>query len=398
LLSFNKKKSVRLTAREYIFLRDVLLISVTAFGGPQAHVAMFFKVFVDKQRYLTKDELLELYSLCQILPGPTSTQTITAVGFRKGGAKLAYLTILTWSLPAIIFMTLLGILVNYFSTEGLSTDFTRFIRPMAVSFVAFAAWRMLKVLQTKLAIILAIIAILLGLLISSPYMFPIVLIGSGVIAGLARKFPHEPLQPFKIEWDNLVLYGVVFVGVALLGWLTKSLPIRLFENFYRNGSLVFGGGHVLAPMLFAEFVEFKKYLTSEEFLTGYSIVQSLPGPLFSFASYIGALSMRQYGIGGEIIGAITSSLGIFLPGTFLIFFLIRFWDELKKYSKVRASLEGITAASTGFVVAATFHLFDSVQWNWVNILIMLVVFAGQFFEKIPAFAFIVIGMMAGILL
>ncbi|MCS7004372.1 MAG: chromate efflux transporter [Cytophagales bacterium] len=392
---FKKKKKIPLTAREYVFLRNVLLIAITAFGGPQAHMAMFFKVFVDKQRYLTKEELLELYSLCQILPGPTSTQTITAIGFRKGGAKLAYLTILLWSLPAVIFMTVLGILVNYLAEAGFSKDFTRYIRPMAVSFVAFAAFRMLKVLQTHLAMGLAAVAIILGLLISSPYLFPVVLISAGIIAGIVRKFPHEPLKPFKVEWDNLFLYGAVFIGSALLGWITKSLPIRLFENFYRNGSLVFGGGHVLAPMLFTEFVEFKRYLTAHEFMTGYSIVQSLPGPLFSFAAYIGALSMREYGIVGEVIGAVMSSLGIFLPGTFLIFFFIRFWDELKKYSKVRASLEGITAAGAGFVVSAAFHLFVSIDWNIANLSIVIIVFVGQFFEKIPSVLFVLIGIIAG---
>jgi chromate transporter len=142
--------------------------------------------------------------------------------------------------------------------------------------------------------------------------------------------------------------------------IPEFLPVRLFENFYRNGSLIFGGGQVLTPMLYTEFVQYapKQYLTSEEFLSGYAFVQGLPGPVFSFSSYIGALAMRDYGIVGEIGGAVMSAAGIFLPGTFLIFFMIRIWEGLKKFRPIRASLEGINAASAGLVAAAAVLLLQ----------------------------------------
>src|SRR5690606_6675244 len=166
---------------------------------------------------------------------------------------------------------------------------------------------------------------------------------------------------FKIAWANFLLWGGVLLLAAALGGVTKALPIRLFENFYRNGSLIFGGGQVLTPLLYTEFVQYapKQYLTSEEFLSGYAIAQTLPGPVFSFSSYIGAISMRSYGLGGEILGSLVAAAGIFLPGTFLIFFVIRFWENLKKYRAVRASLEGITAASAGLVAAAAVIMFRS---------------------------------------
>src|SRR5690606_8568514 len=120
------------------------------------------------------------------------------------------------------------------------------------------------------------------------------------------------------------------------GGITQSQPIRIFENFYRNGSLIFGGGQVLVPLLYTEFVEFKKFITSDEFIHGYGMVQAIPGPTFSFSAYVGALSIDGFGIGGRIFGAVMAALGIFLPGTFLIFFVIRFWEQLKKYRLVKA--------------------------------------------------------------
>src|SRR5690606_283744 len=124
---------------------------------------------------------------------------------------------------------------------------------------------------------------------------------------------------------------------------------------------------VLTPMLYTEFVEYKRYLSSDEFLSGYALVQTLPGPVFSFCAFIGSLSMREFGTGGEILGALISSIGIFLPGAFMIFFVIRFWDALKTFRAVRASLEGITAASSGLVITAAILMFQPLENNLLNI-------------------------------
>jgi chromate transporter len=169
------------------------------------------------------------------------------------------------------------------------------------------------------------------------------------------------------------------------------------ENFYRNGSLIFGGGQVLIPLLYTEFVEFKDYLSSEEFLTGYAAVQAVPGPVFSFTSYIGALSMREYGIGGEILGSVIATVGIFLPGTFFIFFVIKFWDQLKKFRIVRASIEGINAASSGMVIAAAFLLFQPLDANLLNMGMIIATFLALMFTKIPPPFIILAGLLAGFL-
>lgn len=382
--------------RYFLFLRDAFWLSITTFGGPQAHIAHFHKILVQKRKYLSEEDLMELNSLCQIIPGPTSTQTLTAIGFKIGGPNLAYLTLLIWILPAVALMTAAAIILSDIQDKSISTAFTRFIQPMAVGFVSYGAYVIsLKTVKTKTGIVIMVLAAVVSYFFQTPYVFPAILLVAGLITAIKyRQQPRLERHKFKIEWSNFILWGGVLVFVALLGAFTKStpelLPIRLFENFYRNGSLIFGGGQVLTPLLYTEFVEFKKYLTSDEFLSGYAFAQSVPGPVFSYSAYIGALSMREYGTFGQIMGAVFSALGIFLPGTFLIFFVIRFWDNLKKYRGVRASLEGITAASSGLVAAAAIIMFQPLDNTVLNFGFTIGTFFLLTFTRVPA-PFIIIG-------
>jgi len=393
------------------FLKDVFLLSVTCFGGPQAHIAHFQNVLVTKRNYITEEELIELNALCQVVPGPSSTQTLSSIGYRLGGAKLAYLTLLIWLLPSVAIMTTAGILINSFAVKHASLEFTRFIQPMAVGFVAYAAYTIiLKTVTTKRGVVIMLLAGIATYLSKSPVVFPLILLVAGLITALNyRAHPRQEKQKFDVSWANFFLWGGVLVFAALLGAATKSfpefLPVRLFENFYRNGSLIFGGGQVLTPMLYTEFVQYapKQYLSSEEFLSGYAFVQGLPGPVFSFSSYIGALAMRDYGVSGEIAGAIMSAAGIFLPGTFLIFFMIRIWDSLKKFRPIRASLEGINAANAGLVVAAAVLLLQpliveqSTSIIATNIGFVMATFLLTAFTKIPSWAIILIGLGCGLI-
>ncbi|WP_276367734.1 chromate transporter [Chryseolinea sp. H1M3-3] len=409
----------------HVFLRDILTLALTAFGGPQAHLAYFNKLLVDKRKYLTEDELMEINSLCQILPGPASTQTLTAIGFKIGGPNLAYLTLLVWILPAVTVMMIAAMIMASIQQKNWSTDFTRFIQPMAVGFVSYGAYTIsLKTIRTKTGLAILIVAAATSYLFQTPFIFPLILLGAGLVTALKYKNqPKEEKQKVVVPWANFLLWINVLIFAAILGAATKSLPVKLFENFYRNGSLVFGGGQVLAPLLYTEFVEVQdgedvnkasklkakikqKYApkplhhptSHNEFLSGYAVVQALPGPVFAFSAYIGALSMRDYGTGGEIIGALMSALGIFLPGTFLIFFVIRFWDSLKKYRAVRASLEGITAASSGLVLASAVILFQPLANTFLNFAFTIVTFGLLTFTKIPSPLIIVGGLVLGFLL
>ena len=386
--------------RYFIFLKDVALLAVTTFGGPQVHLAMFFERFVQKRAYLTEAELLELNALCQILPGPTSTQTVTALGFKIGGPNLAYLTLLIWVLPGVCIMTAAAMGVYYLERQNLSMQFARFIQPMAVGFLAVAGYRIgKKVIKNKVSLGLAIATVLVAYIFRSPFMTPVVIIIGGLTTGLTYR-QHERMdkQPFQIEWANFFLWGGVFLAAAGLGVATQWLPVRLFENFYRNGSLVFGGGQVLTPMLYNEFVAFKHYLTREEFLSGLGLVQAVPGPVFSFASYIGALTVRQDGVNAQLLGSAVATAGIFLPGTFLIFFVYRFWDQLKRYRVVRASLEGVNAASTGLTAAAAIALFEPMLPHWPSVVVVVATVAVLLFTRVPAWVLIGVALLAGVVL
>lgn len=386
--------------RYIIFLRDVLYLSLTAFGGPQAHLAMVIDMMVKKRGYIDEQGLIELYALCQILPGPTSTQTITSLGFRIGGPGLAYLTLLVWMFPAFCIMTGAALAVDFMQEMNISLDFLRFIQPMAVGIVAYSAYRISSsVISSRVGYFLMILSAFISYFLKNPFIFPVLLLAGGAVtASRYKKQPIEEKSGFKVNWTSIFIWLGVMFGAFVLWQLTEWAPIRIFDNFYRNGSLIFGGGQVLVPLLFTEFVEFKKYLTSEEFISGYAFVQAIPGPVFSFSSYVGALSLRDLGIGGQILGAFLATAGIFLPGTFFIFFAIRFWENLKKYRVVKASLEGINAVSSGMVMAATFLLFGSIEPTPINYFLMLGTACIIFFTKIPTPLIIIAGLLVGIIL
>jgi chromate transporter len=386
--------------RYLIFLKDVAFLAVTAFGGPQGHFGMFLDLFVKKRGYLTEEDLIELYALCQVLPGPTSTQTITSLGYKIGGANLAYLTLLVWIFPAFCIMTTLAILVSQAQEFNISLDFLRYVQPIAVGIVAFSSYQIsIKVVNTKLGFLLMAVSAVASFYLKSPYAFPVlILLGGLATTWKYKKQPIEEKEKIKIQWSNLILWVSVLVFAALLGGITKFQPILLFENFYRNGSLIFGGGQVLVPLLYTEFVEFKKLLTSDEFINGYGMVQAIPGPVFSFSAYVGALSVDGVGIGGRILGAAMAAIGVFLPGTFLIFFVIRFWEQLKKYRIVKASLEGITAVSAGMVIAAAFLLFMPMDQTIINYLLMFGTVAAMRFTKIPTPLIVIGGLIFGIVI
>ncbi|UXP33598.1 chromate efflux transporter [Reichenbachiella agarivorans] len=394
--------------RYYIFLKDVIVLAVTAFGGPQAHFGMMLDMLVKKRRYLDEQEFIELHALCQFLPGPTSTQTLTAIGFKVGGPNLAYLTLLVWIIPAFLVMSTAGVMISSLESYDISLEFTRFIQPMAVGIVSYSAFLIIKkVIHTKLAVGLMLMSAVCSFLIRTPYVFPaLILVGGAITAFDYKRHEKEPRNKIEIQWSNFFLWAGVLVGAALVGAVTKWRGIDLFENFYRIGSLIFGGGQVLVPHLYTEFVEFKRYLSSEEFLSGYALVQAVPGPVFSFAGFVGAVSMRDYGITGQYLGGFLSAVGVFLPGAFLIFFVIRFWDELKKFRIVKASLDGINAVSAGMIIAAalllSLPLFNtnmvSTESSYLNIGIIVSTFLVLTFTKIPTPILIIAGLILGIVL
>jgi len=173
----------------------------------------------------------------------------------------------------------------------------------------------------------------------------------------------------------------------------------LFENFYRNGILIFGGGQVLVPLMYTEFVEVKHYLSSSEFLSGFAIQQALPGPTFSFTSFIGTISLgnKGYNIGGQIVGSIVAVIGINLPGLILILFIVPFWEDLKKITRIRNSLSGISAVAVGFMATALILLTKPFGLNFLAYGLMIGTFLLLSFTKIKTPIVIIIGVVLGLI-
>jgi chromate transporter len=391
--------------RYIIFLRDVARLSIIAFGGPQVHLAMFIDLLVKKRRYLKEKDLLELYALCQVLPGPTSSQTITALGFKIGGPSLAYLTLIVWSLPGVSLMILFGLLFFYLENQQISGDFMRFVQPIAVGLVCYAAFRTtMIVVNTRMGVGLMLASVIAAYFFRTPFVFPVVVVLGGLLTAINfRKQPKENHQKVKVKWGNFILFWGVLIFAAILGAITDLRLVKLFENFYRNGSFIYGGGQVLIPVLLTEFVQYKAYLTKDEFLSGYGLSQLAPGPVFSFTAFIGVLAMRDAGLGWQIAGGLVAAAGIFLPGTFIIFFVIRFWEQLKKYRAVKASLEGIHAASSGLVIAGAMLLFEPLRSSELgtpiivlNIIIVFLTTLLLHFTKLSPPLLIFVGLVGGL--
>lgn len=396
--------------RFFIFLKEVFVMSWTAFGGPQAHLALFLKVFVEKRGYLSEDALLEINALCQILPGPTSTQTITGIAFRLGGAGLAYLTLLVWIMPSVSIMILATLLITYFQEQEISFEFARFTHAIAVGFILSAALQISKkIIQTKTAFALMSFSAVVAYFYHPQWFLPILIIFGGFITAMGKfqRYPKIQDKNIKIRWRNLTYFILIFAVLGFFSEFMRSysfgLPFRLAENFYRTGSIIFGGGQVLVPLMLTEFVYIKKLISREEFDLGYNFNQMLPGPTFAFSAFIGAMAMQDFGLWGQVLGGIIASIAIFLPGTLLIFFVIQFWDELKKYRPVRASLEGINAVSVGLIITAvvlmgeTIFTQDTEMILW-DILVVSITFVILQFTRIPAPILVLVGLGFGYLL
>jgi chromate transporter len=380
------------------FLWDVLILAATSFGGPQVHWALFLKRLVHQKAYLTEEELFEIQALCSVLPGPTSTQMITAIGLKRGGSILAYLTLIVWITPAVFIMTAAAYGMTYLANRAI----LQFVLPVGIGLILQAGWMMAqKVIRSPMYVFIFLVTLSLGIAFPSPYIFPLVLVLGGSISSLNfKEFPRQNKHKMVIPWANFNLYWGFLIGLAVLGQLTDYYPIRMFENFYRNGSIVFGGGQVLAPVLYTEFVEFKGLIRSDDFLTGMALSQSLPGPVFALTSYLGVLLMRNYGLFGELAGSAIGALGVFLPGTFLIFFVFRIWGQLKQYRFIRASLAGIQASSVGLTIVAVYTFVSPLIVNGDGVAIAVVL--GSFLlaqsGKFPAIALFSGALLAGYLL
>lgn len=395
------------TSRKLLFLRDVFLFTLSAFGGAQAHISLLLKYFVKDRPYITEAELLELNALAQILPGPASTQTLVGIAYKVGGLRLSILTFLIWIIPSAAVMTFAAISYARFDHKARFVEILKYIQPIALGIVAYGAFNLAKkVLSSQLSWFLAISAVITTLVLRNAYVFPMAILIGGMISSSIETPKEENelrMRLFSnINRKKLISFFAVLMALALLGAIINttspfSLPIRLFENFYRNGILIFGGGQVLVPLMFTEFVQMKHYLNPSEFLSGFALQQALPGPTFSFTSYLSALSMKNfgYGIGGQIAGGLIGVLGINLPGLILVLLIVPFWDDLKKITRIKHSLSGINAVSVGFILAAFILLVRPLGMDLLAFGIIAATFLILNYTRISPPFIVIAGMILG---
>ena len=368
--------------RHIPFLKAVFLHSITAFGGPQAHIGMMMKTFVHKRPYVTEEELMEYNAFCQLLPGASSTQTLTLIGYKRGGVPLAVLTLLIWIFPASILMGALSFLLHYIDQRQMGTDIFKFIPSMAAGFLAFAAFSTFP-LAIKNPITWIIMFISVGttyFLFGQPWVIPTLIIAGGVITNVSRKrIPQLEQKPRKIRWWNFWLFGIIFIAAGIVsemarkdGWPNRK-PINLFENTYRMGSLVFGGGQVLMPMMYEQWSVRPEaikernpdavQIDEKEIYTAMGIVRAVPGPVFSIASFAGGMALKDMGTEMQIIGCLIGMFAIFLPRSLLVLFFFSFWKNLKMCEDVYRLLEGINAVVVGIMIASTFYIMKDISFS-----------------------------------
>lgn len=379
------------------FLKDVLICSLGAYGGPEAHYGVFTDQLVTKKKYLTEEELVELIALTGILPGPSSTQTIVAIGHKVGGPALAFWTMMVWALPVIIVMTVLSFLSQFLEKFNFSNDVLRYIGPMAVGFIIVAAYRIgKKVVKDSLTFSLLIFGAITTYFIRETWVFPLVLIIGGLASVFTSKeenlWTHVKLNP---PWKYLIAFaGFAIFGIAFR-FLFESRIMDLFESFYRYGYLVIGGGQVVIPLMYTELIDINSYMTSQEFLTGFGLVQGLPGPMFSFSAYAGGMAARGQGAFYQVMGAFVSGLGIFLPGLLLIYFIYPMWEKIRSIKGIKVSLKGVTAVAGGLITIAAVILMQRSGFTLDNILVTLVTVALLITKKIPAPVIVLISIILG---
>ncbi len=369
-----------------MFLKDVLICSLGAYGGPEAHYGVFMDQMVVKKKYVTEEEIAELIALTSILPGPSSTQTIVSIGHKVGVPFLAFLTLLVWAVPVLVVMTLLSFVIGYLDTMNIRQDGLRYIGPMAVGFIIVAAFRIgKKVVTSKMALMLLLFGGIPTYFIRQPWIYPVVLVLGGLVS--IRTSQEEDLWnrvSIRPNWSYMIIFAVFALGSLFLSLVSSNTIVHLFENFYRYGYLVIGGGQVVVPLMFSELVEVNQYMTDQEFLTGFGLVQGLPGPMFSFSAYAGGMAAREGGVLSQVLGAVASGIGIFLPGLLLIFFVYPIWERIKEIQGIKVSLQGITAVAGGLIAVAAVILMEKNGFAVDTMLITSFTVMILLTKKIPA--------------
>jgi chromate transporter len=387
--------------RESVFTIFIvfLKLGLTSFGGPIAHLGYFREEFVERKKWIEDRVYADLVALCQFTPGPASSKVGIAIGLAKAGLPGAFAAWVAFTLPSALALLLFAYGVEAFAGD-LNAGWLHGLKVVAVAVVAQAVWGMAKNLtpdapRFTLAIAAAIITFIWP---TSVGQVAAILFGAVVGLVLLRAKQDEPHVPMGISLGkgpavlSLVIFLALLIGLPFLKLAYPDQALALFDSFFRAGSLVFGGGHVVLPLLQSEVVP-PGWVSNDAFLAGYGAAQAVPGPLFTFAAYLGAI-MGPEPNGWQ--GALLCLVAIFLPAFLLVIGVLPFWDDLRRLRAVRSALTGVNAAVVGLLLAA---LYDPVWTSGIlrsaDFGLGLAAFSLLVFWKLPPWLVVILSAVAG---
>ena len=380
-------------------LRVFLRLGLTSFGGPVAHLGYFRAEFVERRRWLDEPAFADIVALCQFLPGPASSQVGISIGILRAGLPGAFAAWLGFTMPSALALMLFGYGVTRFGDLS-GAAWLHGLKIVAVAVVAQAVWGMARGLcpdkeRASVAVGAAILALAVPSATGQVGAIAIGgLLGWRLLAGNATGQPGAPLAvhlPRRWSIAAAILFFALLVGLPLVAVALPLQSLRLFDSFYRSGALVFGGGHVVLPLLQAEVVP-PGWVSNDAFLAGYGAAQAVPGPLFTFSAYLGTvMGPAPNGWAGGLLCLVA----IFLPSFLLLIGALPFWDLLRRRPAVQAALRGVNAAVVGLLLAALYRpVWTSAIFGPADFALGIVAFLLLALWAVPPWLVVIFGALA----
>lgn len=377
-------------------------LGLTSFGGPIAHLGYFRRTLVERRKWLSEAAYADLVALCQFLPGPASSQVGMAIGLQRAGLLGLLAAWLGFTLPSALLLVGFGYGLDALG-GAVDAGWVHGLKAAAVAVVTHAVWSMARTLTPDAQRAGIAVAALIAVLLSPPAWTQLVVIGAAGLLGMVWLRPSAPSADALVKVRlsrraaviSLALFALLLLGAPILASATADPALRLFSDFYRSGSLVFGGGHVVLPLLDAVTVQ-PGLVSHDAFLAGYGVAQAVPGPLFTFAAFLGyALNSWPNGP----VGAVIALVAIFLPSALLVAGTLPFWDRLRRAPRAQAALMGVNAAVVGILAAALYRpVFTSGITGPVSVAIAAICFVALLSRRTPAWSVVAFGALAGALL
>ena len=398
----NQFPKISFTEMFWVFFK----LGLTSFGGPIAHIGYFHKLFVEQKKWFSAEEYAEIVSLCQFLPGPTSSQVGMSIGLKCGGISNAFAAWLGFTIPSMLIMIAAGYGILTFDGTSLTT-ILHVLKLLAAAVILQAVLSMAKTLTPDWTRrILALTATII-LVVNPTALMQLFVLGAGIIAGIflsgnksaeiqkteskSKTYSYASFIQ-KLGPVSAIIFGILLFALPLLAIAYTSPIIEIANIFFQSGALVFGGGHVVLPLLQSQLVP-NGLISHTDFMAGYGMAQAIPGPLFTFAAYLGV--MMPTGLPAWVSGIVCLII-IFLPAILLVLAVIPFWDSIRGNSYIQAGLYGINAVVVGLLLAALINpiLILSLKSGF-DIIIILGLFLLLVFSRLPVWLVILAASLAG---